>query len=137
MPLAPRDVLAPVLPPLGAPPLGGLDRLPGEARDAGGGLTPRCDARAFAHGRAPRGPGPGSAPWRHVVRDRARGQEILRPQVPWTPAPVPRAKRGEDGPACRPDAGARRVDPTWQVASTVPREPLGHPGEPRDISGEL
>src|SRR5215470_12820535 len=67
------------------------------------------DKAFYSLGRAPRGPGPGSAPWRHVVRDRARGQEILRPQVPWTPAPVPRAKRGEDVP----HVALTRVPAAW------------------------
>ena len=48
MPLAPLDFLAAILPAFRAPDLGGLDRLASEARGTGGGLAPRCHARAFA-----------------------------------------------------------------------------------------
>ena len=48
MPLAPCDFLAAIISALGAPDLGGLDRLALDARGTGGGLAPRCHARAFA-----------------------------------------------------------------------------------------
>jgi hypothetical protein len=48
MSLAPLDFFATVIPPLGAPHLGGLDGLTVDARATGGGLTSRCDTRAFA-----------------------------------------------------------------------------------------
>src|SRR5262245_63675669 len=98
MPLAPLDFFAPVIPPLGAPHLGGLDGLTVEARDTGGGLTPRCYARAFAQDRDHLGPGPVIAPWRNRVIDRALGQQIMRQHVPLTPAPVQITKRVEDVP---------------------------------------
>src|SRR5262245_64145624 len=87
-PLAPLDFSATVIPPLGAPHLGGLDRLPVDARGPGGGLAPRYYARAFAQGLDHLGPGPVVAPWRKVVIDRALGESIMRQHVPWTPAPV-------------------------------------------------
>src|SRR5215471_9973893 len=111
MALAPRDVFAPVLPPLGAPHLGGRDGWTVDARDTGGGLTSRCDARAFAPGRDHLGPGPVIAPRRTIVRDRARGQQSLRQHVPLTPAPVQITKRVEDVPHVDltrvPSAGTR------------------------------
>src|SRR5947209_10695895 len=48
MPLASFDFLAPIIPALGAPHLGGLDRLAIDARGTGGGLAPRFYADAFA-----------------------------------------------------------------------------------------
>src|ERR687887_2765678 len=98
MSLAPLDFFATVIPPLGAPHLGGLDGLTVDARDTGGGLTSRCYARAFAQGRDHLGPGPVVAPLRKVVIDRALGQQIMWKHVPLAPAPVEIEKRIEDFP---------------------------------------
>src|SRR5262245_36353773 len=73
MPLAPFDLLAPVIPALGAPNLGGLDRLAIDTRSTGGGLASRFHARAFAQGLDHLGPCSVSAPLGTVVIDRALG----------------------------------------------------------------
>jgi hypothetical protein len=109
MALAPLDCFATGRPPLGASHRGGLDGLTGEARDTGGGLTSRCYARAFAQARDPRGPGPGIAPWRQIVLNRALGPQSRRQHVPWTPAPGQRKKRVE---AC-PPVDLPRVPSAW------------------------
>jgi hypothetical protein len=48
MALAPADFLAPIIAPLGASHLGGLDSLTVDARGTGGGSAPCCHAGPFA-----------------------------------------------------------------------------------------
>src|SRR6266852_1314940 len=98
MPLAPVDFLAAIIPALGAPDLGGLDRLAIDARGTRGGLTPRFPARAFAQGLDHLGPCPVVAPLGKVVIDSAFGQQIMRQHVPLTPTPVEIENRIEDFP---------------------------------------
>src|ERR1043166_3147590 len=59
MPLAPFDFLAPIIPTLGAPNLGGLDRLAIDARGTRGRLAPRFPPGTFTLGLHDPGPGPG------------------------------------------------------------------------------
>ena len=74
MPLTPFDVLAAILPTLGAPDLGGLDRWALDARGTGGGLAPRCHAHSFAQGLDHLGPCPIVAPLGKRVIDGAFGE---------------------------------------------------------------
>src|SRR5215475_4030869 len=109
MALASLDFVATVIPPLGAPHLGGLNGLTVDARGTGGGLAPRCYTRAFAQGLNHLGPGPVVALLRKVVIDRALGQQIMRQHVPLTPAPVQKTKRVED----LPHVDLTRVPAAW------------------------
>ena len=96
MPLAPFDLLAPIIPALGAPDLRRLDRLAIDARGPRGRLAPRGHAGAFTQSLYYLGPSPVVAPLRTIVLDRALGQHIMRQHVPLTPAPVQIKKRVED-----------------------------------------
>src|SRR5215472_2635805 len=98
MPLAPFHFLAAIIPALGAPHLGGLDRLAIDACGTGGRLTPRVPARTFAQGLDHLGPCPITAPLGKVVIDSAFGQQIMRQHVPLAPAPVEIENRIEDFP---------------------------------------
>ncbi len=98
MPLTPFDVLAAILPTLGAPDLGGLDRLAIDARGTGGGLAPRCHTNSFAQGLDHLGPCPIVAPLGKGVIDGAFGESIVRQHIPLAAAPVEREQRIEDFP---------------------------------------
>jgi len=82
MPLAPVALLAAILPPLRAAPLGRLDRLTIHTRGAGRGLAPRSHTRPRAQGLDQLGPCPIVAPLHHVVRDGTLGQHIVRQPIP-------------------------------------------------------
>jgi len=133
MPLAPFDFLAPILPALRAPNLGGLDRLALDARGARGRLAPRCHADTFTQGLHNLGPGPVVAPLSKVVIDRALGQQIMRQQVPWTPAPVQIKNGVEDFP----HVDRTRVPAAW--ARLGRRDQWFHDGPlfVREIRGRL
>ena len=97
-PLTPCDVLAAILPTLGATHLGGLDRLALDADGAWGGLAPCWHAGLCAQGFDQFFPGPIVAPLGKVVLDGAFGEEIVRQHIPLAAAPVEREQRIADFP---------------------------------------
>src|SRR5712691_4343079 len=82
MPLAPVDLLAAIIPPLGASHLGGLDGLTINAHGAGRGLAPHGHTSPLAQGLDYLGPCPIVAPLDKVVIDGTLGQQIVRQHIP-------------------------------------------------------
>jgi hypothetical protein len=88
MPLAPVDLLAAILPPLGASHRGGLDGLTLHAHGAGRGLAPHGPTSPLAQGLDYLAPCPIVAPLDKGVRDGTRGQHIVRHHIPLAPTPI-------------------------------------------------
>src|SRR6266849_5889214 len=98
MPLPSFDLLAAIIPALGAAHLGGLHRLALDTCGTGGGLAPRCHTGLFTQCLDQLFPCPVVTPLDKVVIDRALGQHIMRQHVPLATAPVQREDRVEDFP---------------------------------------
>src|SRR6266705_919813 len=88
MPCAPFDFLAPILPPLGATHLGGLDRLALDADGTRGGLAPRLHAGLFTQCLDQFFPCPIVAPLGKIVIDGAFGEQIVWQHIPLAATPV-------------------------------------------------
>src|SRR5215468_2606726 len=82
MPLTPLALLAPIIPPLRAAHLGGLDRLTINAYGTGRGLASCRHTNPLAQDLDQLGPCPIVAPLHKVVVDGTLGQQIVRHHIP-------------------------------------------------------